>query len=379
MHRPRILHVITSLSTGGAQRALYNLLASGIADKFECAVVSLQDIGVFGKAISEIGIPVYALNFRQGIPMLCALAHLRDIVRRFRPDIVQGWMYHGNFAASLGAKLAAQSPSVMWNVRHSLYRLADEKRSTQWVIRAGRFLSSTPAKIIYNSQVSRQQHEVFGFSQRNSVVIPNGFDMTKWSPDGEIGMRKRLDLGIPTAAFVVGHVARFHPMKDHVTFLRAALNVAVLRPNVHFVLIGEKVDIRNPILSEILPAELLSRFHFLGNRKDVQDLMRAMDFFCQSSWSEAFPNVIGEAMAIGLPCVVTDVGDSAYVVGKAGIVVSPRNVNALTDAMLQLESMPIADLKVMGEIARTRVADHFCLPKIVDFYKETYDSVQFAN
>lgn len=372
MNRKRLLHIITSLSTGGAERALYNLLAGGLAEQFDCMVVSLRDEGTFGEAIVELGVPVYSLGIGRGTPSLKALLGLRAIVRNFKPHIIQGWMYHGNLAASAGALIADPKPVVVWNIRHSLYRLEDEKRLTQFTIRAGRFFSSRPATILYNSQVSRQQHEAFGFANENGRVIPNGFDIDRWSPSTTGGSKVRRSLGIPDNATVVGHVARFHPMKDHAGFLRAAVKVATSVTGVHFLVAGRQVDLSNPALSGIVPEVLISRFHFVGERKDVPDLMSAMDVFCSSSRGEAFPNVLGEAMACGVPCVATDVGDSAYILGETGVVVAPHDVEALARALVHFISMPDEERRALGMLARARVTDNFSLPVVVERYGKLY-------
>ena len=372
----RIVHTITGLSTGGAERALYNVLSGGLATRFESAVISLRDRGAFGERIEALGVPVHALGIRHGIPGPAALLRLRSLVRELRPDVVQGWMYHGNLAASVAAAMAPGRPAVAWNVRHSLYRLEDEKRSTQWVIRAGRKLSSRPDAIIYNSRLSRAQHEAFGFAAARGRVIPNGFDLASLGPDADVRARMRQELGIPDGATVVGHVARFHPMKDHAGFLRTAVAVAHSVPQTHFLVVGREVNPENPALAGIVPPELLSRFHFPGERDNVPDYMRAMDLFCTSSaWGEAFPNVIGEAMATELPCVVTDVGDSKNIVDDTGVVVPPGDGKALESCLREMLQKDRGERLAMGKAARARMAAEYALPKVVDAYEDLYQEI----
>lgn len=371
--RKRILHVITGLSTGGAERALYNVLAGGLAAQYQSAVMSLSNTGTVGERIRALSLPVYALGIRGGVPHPSVLLRFRALVREFQPDVIQGWMYHGNLAASSAGMLAPGRPSVAWNVRHSLYGLEDEKRLTRWIIRTGRVFSSRADAILYNSRISREQHEAFGFATGWGRVIPNGFDLDRLGPDNAVAAKVRREFGIPASAVVVGHVARLHPMKDHASFLRAAVKVAGTFPDVHFLLVGRGVDLENPALSGIVPDALVGRFVFPGERTDVTDLMRGMDLLCTSSaWGEAFPNVLGEAMACGVPCVTTDVGDSADIVGEAGLVVPPRDTDRLTEAVEVMLRMSVEERVAMGRTARTRMEQSFGLESVVQQYAALY-------
>lgn len=368
----RFVHIITGLTTGGAERALYNLLAGGLAQRYESAVISLSEAGTFGERIQALGVPVYTLGMRRG-PDPLALLHLRALVRVIQPDVIQGWMYHGNLAASAAAVLARGRPAVAWNVRHSLYALDDEKRLTRWIIRAGRILSSRTDATVYNSSVSREQHEAFGFCAERGRVIPNGFDLDQLRPDRSVAGRVRGEFGIPETAMVVGHVARFHPMKDHASFLRAAVKVADAFPDAHFLVVGRGVDLETSVLSGIVPERLIDRFVFPGERADVTDLMRGMDVLCTSSaWGEAFPNVLGEAMACGVPCVATDVGDSREIVGDTGWVVSPAEQQALAAAIEQALSMSEDERQALGRGARQRVEAGFSLGAVFAQYVKLY-------
>jgi glycosyltransferase involved in cell wall biosynthesis len=368
----KILHVITGLSTGGAERALYNLLAS-CAQEAEHCVLSLQCEGTFGPQIRALGIPVYGLGMRGWLGYPKAIWRLSKITRGFRPDIIQGWMYHGNLAASVASWMAPGSqPVVAWNIRHSLYRLAAERPVTRKVIRANRWLSGGVNAVIYNSQLSRRQHERFGLASSRGKVIPNGFDTDKWRPDDECRRVTRNSLNIPSSAIVVGHVARFHPMKDHASFLRAASEVMQRHKNMVCLLVGRQVDLSNPALVNIVPPEIEDRFRFVGERSDVEDMMRAMDVFCQSSWSEAFPNVLGEAMSLGVPCVATDVGDSRDILGETGKIVPPLDTSALTDGLLTLLDLSPDQRAALGHAARSRIKGRYDLPKMAEDYLALY-------
>lgn len=371
-----VIHIITGLTCGGAEHALFNLLAGGLADRVSPVVLSLQDYGTYGELIKAIGVPVHVLGIQNGFMAPGSIIRLRNLVRDVQPDVIQGWMYHGNLAASLAGWLAPGRPAVSWNIRHSLYSLADEKLLTRQVIRANQRLSSRVDAIVYNSSISRQQHEAFGFAKLHGQVISNGFDVKALRPRSVSREIALAAMPIPKNALVVGHVARFHPMKDHASFLRAAVQVALQLPHAHFLVAGREVNLDNPALAGVVPAELFDRFHFLGERDDVPILMQAMDVFCISSaWGEAFPNVLGEAMASGVPCVTTDVGDSAIIVGDTGIVVPPSDVKALAQGLLNILTKTEDERRSLGDAARMRVICNYALPSIVDEYSDLYTTL----
>lgn len=371
-----ILHLITGLSAGGAERSLYNLLAGGLADRFPSAVVSLMPEGRFGPKIRALGVPVVTLAMRRGVPGATAVVKLAWVVRKYQPDLIQGWMYHGNLAASLAGRFPFKDSAVVWNGRHSLYNLADEARQTQIIIRFQRLLSGRVDGILYNSRVARFQHEAFGFDGRRGCVIPNGVDLSFFRPNASVGSEIRAELHLPDTNSVIGHIARYHPMKDHACFLRAAVIVAKSYPAARFVLAGREVDLRNPALRGIVPPEFEDRFVFTGEREDPERLLQAMDILTTSSaWGEGFPNVLGEAMACGVPCVTTDVGDSADIVGNTGIIVPPSNPKSLADGLLQMLQKAPEERRSLGEQARSRIARLFALPQIVEQYANLYESL----
>lgn len=369
----KVLHVITSLYIGGAERALYNVLAGGLGEQYETAVLSLQGEGSIGPQIRELGVPVHALHMRRGIPTPGTLMRLRRVISEFRPEIIQGWMYHGNLAASVAARLAPRRPAVVWNIRQSLYDLRADKPLTRQVIRANQILSVGAAAIIYNSRLSRSQHEAFGLAGSRAIVIPNGFDLAQLRPDPKTGAAVRRELGVPRDALLVGHVARFHPMKDHASFLRAAVRVARADPAVRFMLVGRDVSPHNPVLAGTVAPDLLERFVFTGERRDPHRLMQAMDLLATSSaWGEGFPNVLGEAMACGVPCVATDVGDSADIVADTGVVVPPSDSEALAHGLLAMLGKSSEKRMALGQAARARVERNYGLNAVVGKYTKLY-------
>jgi len=375
----KVVHIITGLATGGAERTLYNLLQGGLSAEFDSHVISLSGAGTMGPQIEALGVPVTTLEMRAGQPTVASLLKLRTVIKALHPDLIQGWMYHGNLAATLARAFATGRPVLVWNIRQSLYDLGHEKLLTRQVIHLNSLFSFAPDALLYNSHFSRKQHEAFGFSSVNGQVIPNGIDLKRFSFSSALHQRVRSEFGIPAEAQVIGHVARLHPMKDHPFFLRVSADIACRYPNTHFLLSGRDVSLENPELNQLVPAPVRSRFHLLDERNDVPELMSAMDIFCQSSWSEAFPNVLGEAMATGVPCVATDVGDSSIIIGNTGVVVPSRNEGALVAGIERLLTMPLEQRRTLGVSVRARIEANYTLGAIVGQYAALYKKLMIEK
>ena len=377
----KILFVSTGLSTGGAEMMLYKVLSSIDRNRFEPVVVSLLRTDSFGdqviNQIAALDIPIHSLEMEPGEFSIKKLVKLFALVRQEKPNILQGWMYHANLAAQLASFASFKFIPVVWNVRHSLYSLDYEKKSTAIVIRLLSKLSNFPVKVIYNSQIGAAQHQKLGDKPHKTVVIPNGFDIELFKPSLENRLKLRQELGLAENTFLLGRICRYHPMKDHESFLRAAALLLHDFPELHFVLAGTNVDGNNPHLSELLKElNLGDHIHLLGERKDVPYLTSALDIATSSSYfGEAFPNVIGEAMACEVPCVVTDVGDSTIIVGDTGKVVPPKNPQALADGCRELISLDTEGRKILGKKARQKVIELYSLAAITAQYEYLYQSI----
>jgi glycosyltransferase involved in cell wall biosynthesis len=376
MRKRTVVHIITGLSTGGAEMMLYKILSTLDRENYESIVISLLDKGLIGPRIEELGVRVFALNMRRGIPHPGCLLRLRRLLRQLGPDIIHGWMYHGNIAATLASWSVRSKVPVLWNIRQSLYKIGNERLLTRLVIRASSVLAFAPECIVYNSRISAEQHERMGYRKSARRLIPNGFDTREFRPDSGRRASIRNELGIPDEVFLIGMIARFHPMKDHAGFLEAA---AVLRKKgikARFLLAGHEVDGGNPvIMATIKSLGLEEDVVLLGERTDVSFLNPAVDIACSSSaWGEAFPNVIGEAMACGVPCVATDVGDSSWIIADTGYTVPPGDPHALAAAWERLATMNPFERGKLGTAARNRVVKYFELEKITKQYEQLYRS-----
>jgi len=346
-------------------------------ERYRPTVISLMGGGVLKERFEALGIPVLELGMSPGRPSPMALWRLWKMLRRIRPELIQGWMYHGNLAASLGAGLLQDRIPVIWNVRQTIYDLAKERRLSRLVIKAGTHLSGKPRRILYNSRLSAEQHERQGYHAAASQVIPNGFDLARFSVSEEARGVIRRELGITDETPLVGLVNRFHPMKDHAGFFKAAWSVLEKRPDSHFVLAGRGVSRDNEAFLAVAgEAAEDSRFHLLGERGDIPRLLAALDVSVSASaWGEGFSNTIGESMCCGVPCVVTDVGDSAHIVGEHGSVVPVGNPQALADAIVELLGRPAGERLALGLLLRQRVETEFSITRIAEQYTELYDSV----
>jgi len=371
---PTVLHVITSLDTGGAEMMIIKLLET-LQPWLNSCVIVLMDRGTLAPRLEALGVPVRYLGLPKGaIPGIHTIRQLLRLAREFNPSVIQGWMYHGNLAAWLVAKILRPQPTLIWNIRQTLYQLDTERRTTGWIIKIGALLSRAPLSIIYNSALSALQHEAVGYSQSKRIVIPNGFDLKLFKPDAQQREFVRQELSIPPTVRLIGHVARYHPMKDHNNLLKAARVIVDSQNDVRFVLIGRQVDRNNAAIEDqIKNLGLEQHVILLGERPDIPRIMTAFDLVVSSSaWGEGFPNVIGEAMATGVPCVVTDVGDSAYVIGNSGLIVPPGNHYALARAIVEMLALDSELLAKGSGAARDRVSNLFSIDQVGLSYLNLY-------
>lgn len=368
----RVAHLITDLSTGGAELMLRRLLEKMDRNYFSNLVISLSDVGPVGQDILKLGIPVASLGMSPGRPSPASIWRLVRLLRHHRPQLLQTWLYHADLLGLVAAGLSGR-PKVVWNLRCSNMDLAQYSQMTGLIVRACAALSPLPYAVVANSEAGRRYHQSVGYRPRRWELIPNGFDLDRFRPDPSARGRLRAELGVPEDAPLIGLVARFDPMKDHRTFLEAAAVVHRRYEAVDFVLCGTRVDRGNvPLAQRVQALGLDSVTHLLGERYDVPNITAALDVACSSSITEGFPTAVGEAMACGVPCVVTDAGDSALLLGDGGIVVPPQDPAALAEALGELMQAGPARRAELGRLGRERVERHYSLPAIVDRYERLY-------
>jgi len=371
----RIAHVITGLEVGGAESMLHKLLAASDRHAFDPLVISLGSDGPIGARTAALGVRVRALGMSRRFPSPAATLRLAWWLRRERIELVQTWMYHADLVGGLAARLAGIP--VVWGIRQSDLDPLMYSARTVWVQKVCARLSRViPERIVSCSEAGRRMHEAIGYDASRMVHIPNGFELERFAPSEEHRRAVRAELGLAPDTPLVGLVARFDPAKDHETFLRAAAIVVASLPQVHVVLAGLGVDDGNRELTGLCrDLNISASVHLLGRRADVERVTAALDVACSSSRTEGFANTVGEGMACGVPCVVTDCGDSATIVGDAGVVVPPRDRTALATGIISVLRRPTGERAALGAAARSRVQCLFDIRAVARRYGELHASV----
>jgi glycosyltransferase involved in cell wall biosynthesis len=367
----KLVHVITGLGTGGAETSLYRLVRSMNGREFESHVVSLTGDGPIGARIRDLGIPVHDLGMRRARPSPLGIGRLVRLLRKTRPAILQTWLYHADLLGTLASRLVAV-PVLLWNVRSSVMDMSKYGILSGLAVDACARMSGRPRAVVVNSEAGKAFHEGLGYHPKEWIVIPNGFDLEEFRPDAAARAALREELGIGPETPLVGLIARFDAMKDHATFVKAAGQIAA-SCDAHFVLTGAGVTPENGELAEMILRDApKARFHRLGPRSDVPRITAALDVACSSSRGEGFSNTLGEAMACGVPCVATDVGDSARIVGEAGAVVPAGDARAFADALALLLGLGPEGRARLGTLARERIRVEYGIEAMTRRYEETY-------
>lgn len=361
MEKTKILFVTTGLNVGGAERSLFNLVTGDDVENFNFTIISLCNLGYWGEELKKLKINVETLELERWPRLFFGIAKLVKLSRSGDFDVIQGWMYHGNFAAFIAWILCNRKPRLFWSIRQTLYDIRNEKLLTALVIKANRFFSKYVSGTIYNSELSKAQHERIGFDTHRSHIIPNGFEGNKlYLLQGE-KPSVRKSIGLSEQDVVVGHVARFHPMKNHRQFIRVAEKLLNTDETLKFVLVGKNVEknCRN-LVQERYRENIL----FYDETSAIFDFYKAFDIFCLcSSWGEGFPNVLAEAMLHECACVTTNVGDAANILGKCGWIVEPNQDEKLQSALSSIISLSFDERDKLGKKSRQRILKHFSMPE----------------
>lgn len=348
-------------------------LVERLRGEFAQKVISLTENGPIGERITDLGVPVTALGLRRALPNPLAVVRLIGHIKRLRATVAQTWMYHADFLGGMAARLSGVR-SVAWNIRNN--DLSPEKtsrRTRQVVTLCARLSKRIPARIVCCSEAAMRTHVELGYDPTRFVIIPNGFDLERFRPDPEARVSVRTELSIARDVPLIGLVARFDPQKNHAMFFAAAGLLHRRRLDVHFLLVGRGVDSTNAQIERWMhDAGIGSVTHLLGERGDIQRLTAALDLASSSSWGEAFPNVLGEAMACGVPCVTTDAGDAALIVGDTGLVVPRDDPAELARAWEEMLSLPIERRRALGDAGRQRIAERFEIGAIAKRYAALY-------
>lgn len=368
-------HVITGLDIGGAELYLRRLTSRGREDL--CAiVVSLTTMGALGREIEDEGIPVYHLDVESPWNLVGAVRRFRNILSSERINVVQSWMYKADMFASI-ANLGMGLP-LAWSVRQSNISRRYNRMGTVLLIRILALLSHlVPTTIVYCAHESRKVHEKAGYRKSIGTVIVNGVDTTRFFRSAERRARARRELGIPEDAPVVGFIGRDDPQKRLPMFIECARRIAEQDNRVRFVLVGRGVDrFRDEVNRKIEGVDLAERMILVGEHRSIEVLVNALDVFLSCSIGEGWPNALAEAMASGVVCVATDVGDSSDIVGDAGFVHGPEDSSELVESVLTVVRMEKPEYDRFSSSSVDRIRQGFSIDKSAMVYSQLYDSLR---
>lgn len=356
----KILFLARQLNIGGAERQLVTL-ANELANRgHEVVIASYYPGGALSNKLDLKRVRLISLGKRSRWDLLHFYLTLIRVVRQERPDVLHGWIHTQNLFATL-AWMFNRNVKLFWSVRSADLGPLNFVARVEERLRT--LLSSFADCIVVNSVAGVEYSASKGVSRAKMLYIPNGIDTNLFYPDAALGRRVRAEWGISDSEKVVGYVARFNPLKNHPLFLKAGAAIAAERPEVRFVCCGHgdpSYLIELQELSRTLGIE--SKVRWVQAHPDVTAMYNAFDVFCSSSLTEGFPNVIGEAMACGRRCVVTDVGDCRAVVADRGVVVPSNDVAAFAAGLRQELSAEDS----LNLWARQRILENFTVAHLAD-------------
>ena len=371
----KIVHIITGLEDGGAEAMLYELCKR---DKInEVLVFSLMNEGKYGSKLRSMGVVVYCFGFERGVFSPKAFLVLIGLLRREKPDVIQTWLAHADLIGGIAARLAGVR-KLVWTIHNSEYRVRTTKRTTRLVVRILAILSHfLPKLIVCCAKSAMASHERLHYDKTKMVVVPNGYDIDRFhirsGTSITVSARHNLaSFGRP----VIGMIARFDPQKDHRNFLCAVARLRSEGKIFTTIMAGNGIDEQNAELMGILREHKLEeKVRLLGQVERIEELYGQIDFVVLSSQSEAFPNVVAEAMASGVPCIATDVGDVAELIGQSGWLVPPKNCGALAQAIYGAMSEKEQLLEQRRKWARERIVTTYSATKMVETYQVIYSAL----
>lgn len=362
----RVMLLIPALHHGGAERQIIQLVRNLDKTRFSVTLVTFHDGGELRSEAESIeGLKVLSLRKQPGWKnILSFLYRLWRVTRSVAPKIMVGYM---NLASNL-ALLAgwAAHAKVVWSLRASDIDYSRYYRTADWVFQLGAALSRFPDLVILNSKAGKQYHVSRGYCEGRMVVIPNGIDTDQYQPMYEAGRSLRIRWGITDDETLIGIVGRLDIIKNHRIFIQAAADLSQDRTDLRFVVIGNgPAEYKAELEAFGQSLGLGNRLIWVGSLNNMPAVYSALDLLASTSSSEGFPNVVGEAMACGVPCIVTDVGDSALIVGNTGDVIPYGDTYALTQVLRRWLLLPKSERRAKGLQARAKVEREFNLQTMV--------------
>ena len=364
--KKKVVFLIRDLNYGGAQRQLVTLVkALHQEDCFDMTVLHFYSGGPLLRDLLDRGIPTISLEKQERWDVLGFFGRLFGHLKRIQPDVLHGYLGESNIV-TMFVKPFFPSTRIICGIRGSNTPSGRYGWLGSLLSLLERLLSSFTDLIVVNSHTGKTDYLNQGYAPDKMVVISNGIDTERFQPDSEASAKVRSEWGIAENTILIGLVGRLNPMKDHPTFLKAAALLSKEREDVSFVCVGVGEENYAKELYQLTDELGISeKIIWAGGRSDMPAVFNAFNIACSSSSDgEGFPNVVGEAMACGVPCVVTDVGDSAWIVGDTGIVVTPKNPEALKTAINGLIEKANLDDYNPQEI-RQRIVEQFSVRQLV--------------
>ena len=374
--KPVILHIIGDLNVGGAERNMLKILSSLNNQKYQHKILTLFEPGFLANCFNNLGIEIISANVPRNNIDLKQIKNILNIIKQIKtiePAIIQTWLYHSNNLINLLSPFLPRIP-IINSIRHDDPKAGSFKTIASAKLGAyiSKFFKNT---ILYCSESALRKHQNIGYFPNKSFVINNGFIIPELDKK-QLKKELKEKYNIPQDYKIAINVGRYCKEKDYPTLLHAAKNVIDKYPKIKFILCGKGLDVNNIELLDLAnKLNIYNNLIFLGNQTEIEDLMAGSDFLISSSSSEAFPNVIAEAMSVATPCIGTDTGATSEIIGDTGIVVPCKNISELSNAILKIVNLDNNTLELIGEKARERIRDNFSLDKTLYEYEHLYKHI----
>lgn len=364
-----VVHIISSLNVGGAEMMLKKLLLARKQNGINDIVICLTSKGKIGDDLSKRNIEVYYLNMRL-FTLPIAVFTLFKLIKNLKPKLLQTWLYHSDFFGGLVSVL--YKIPVVWNIRQTHF---STKFSFTYLLMklCARLSFFIPNYIICAANNSKASHIKYGYDEKKMLVIPNGFNIEKTLLPSNVDVNScKKD----KSDILIGIIGRYHADKDYPTFIKASSFVLNLYPNAKFLMVGKNLTSDNIELVKLIKKYSdINKFYLHGESDQVDLIFPVLDVFVLSSLNEGFPNVLGEAMMFGIPCVSTDAGDASLIIGNTGRITPIGNSNELGKAICEILSLNDDEKKYLSDSAKLRIKNKYSLASTVSKYSDLYDNL----
>tara|TARA_A100001015_G_scaffold317519_1_gene434715 strand:- start:5198 stop:6322 length:1125 start_codon:yes stop_codon:yes gene_type:complete len=367
----KILFLITGLNVGGAENVLFRFLTKIDRKKYKVKVISLIELGPIAYKINDLDIEVVSIKMKSIFSLPKSIFLFLKKTKEFNPDLIHAFMTHAALISSL-ASIFHKRSVIVWNIFCNDLSLRANSFLTTIMMKICSFLSyKVPKKIIVDSKSAFTAHKNAGYASIKMNIVNNGVDTEYFKPNKSLD-KKYKEKFFKTDDFIIGMIARYHPVKAHDIFLKAASIVTKEKKNIKFLLNGQGVE-NNKNITEIIKEEQIEEFvHLSNDNLNIKTVLPICDLLISPSHFESFPNIICEAMAFEIPCIVTNVGDCKLIVGEYGRVVNPNNPQKIAEAIKIMVSLPSERLIKTGKMARKRIIDNFSIDLMHKKYEKIY-------